>query len=409
MAVLAGCLALYAALPGWLTWIAVLTAAGTPLVSVALSTILGEPDALGLFCLPGKERQEQDHRLRPYRCADPLSRVHWKQAAKTGKWLVREEQRILLPGRRRLRPLLPVALCAAVLLLLFPPGEYQRQTQLLQGLLQRGSVQLSLTEAPREKSGKPVLDVVASESQLLYLRGQSYGIYEGESWRTSVREGWSVYRPEGEVRIEARPPGDISFSPYDEAERPTSQYLGLPKATKAWAAPLAEGKTPAQIGEFVRGCASYDEAAVAAGDTARWLVENGRGYCVHFATAAVVLLRSAGIPARLVTGYAVQVQAGVRRTVTGEDAHAWAEYWDGQCWRILEATPTVEASDLSPVQKESRQFGGWWWLLLAALPLFFRKKKNGRLQELRQKAAFSEYGLTEQEKAELERMRKKRM
>ena len=53
------------------------------------------------------------------------------------------------------------------------------------------------------------------------------------------------------------------------------------------------------------------------------------GYCEQFATAAVLMFRSVGIPARLVTGYAtgdydpVLNQAVVRE----RDAHAWVEVW----------------------------------------------------------------------------------
>ena len=407
LAVLALCLGLYAVLPGWVTWITVLTAAGTPLVSVMISAVLGEADALGLFRLPGKKRLEYDQQLRPYRAGDPLSRVHWKRKAKSGAWLVREEQVFALPKKRRIRPLLPVALCFAVFVCLVPPEKYQGQMQLLQGLFRRETVRLELTAVPQEKAKQPVLDAVASESQLLYIRAQSYDVYDGTSWRASEQEDWSVWSPVGTVTVAARKAPEVYLAAYDG--EPPKDCLQLPKAAKKWARPLAEGKTVDEIRAFVRGCAEYDETAVAAGDAARWLVENGRGYCVHFATTAAVLLRAAGIPARLVTGYAVQVQAGVRRTVTGEDAHAWVEYWDGEAWRILEATPTVEAPASPPVQKENRRSGGWWWLSLAAVLLFFRKKENIRLKALRQKAAFSEFGLTPEETAEFESLRKKRM
>jgi hypothetical protein len=194
-------------------------------------------------------------------------------------------------------------------------------------------------------------------------------------------------------------------------ERPSQQCLQLPQSTKSWAQALAKGKSPAQIGAYVRGLAEYDEKTGAMPENAdfvRWFAENGRGYCIHFASTAVVLLRAAGIPARLATGYVVTVQAGLRKTVTGSDAHAWAEYWDGQRWRILEATPTIEAAAAPPIpaKKESRNVSGWWLLLLLPLALCGKKRKEApRIKELRQKAAFSRDGLREEEKAELERLR----
>jgi transglutaminase-like putative cysteine protease len=58
-----------------------------------------------------------------------------------------------------------------------------------------------------------------------------------------------------------------------------------------------------------------------------FLFETRRGFCEHIASAMVVLLRSMGIPARLVTGFG----PGVRNAFTGywdvkaSDAHAWVE------------------------------------------------------------------------------------
>jgi transglutaminase-like putative cysteine protease len=54
------------------------------------------------------------------------------------------------------------------------------------------------------------------------------------------------------------------------------------------------------------------------------------GFCEHFATAFVVVLRSMGIPARLVTGYQgadMQLEDGYV-IVRQSNAHAWAEYWN---------------------------------------------------------------------------------
>jgi protein-glutamine gamma-glutamyltransferase len=60
-----------------------------------------------------------------------------------------------------------------------------------------------------------------------------------------------------------------------------------------------------------------------------FLFETRSGFCEHFASAFVVLMRAAGVPARVVTGY----QGGEVNPVDGHllvrqsDAHAWAEVW----------------------------------------------------------------------------------
>ena len=84
------------------------------------------------------------------------------------------------------------------------------------------------------------------------------------------------------------------------------------------------------------------------GDFAQWFLEDSdTGYCVHFATAATVLLRAAGIPARYVTGYMVNCEAGKTVTVESDRAHAWVEYYDDvlNTWLIAEPTPPDLSGD----------------------------------------------------------------
>lgn len=69
-------------------------------------------------------------------------------------------------------------------------------------------------------------------------------------------------------------------------------------------------------------------------------IEEGRGYCVHFATAGTLLLRMQGIPARYVSGYTVEMDAQGQGTALDSDAHAWVEiYLDGYGWHPVDMTP----------------------------------------------------------------------
>jgi transglutaminase-like putative cysteine protease len=68
------------------------------------------------------------------------------------------------------------------------------------------------------------------------------------------------------------------------------------------------------------------------------------GYCEHFSSAFVVLMRSAGIPARVVTGYAggYRNPIGDYWLVRRSDAHAWAEVWlPGRGWTRVDPTAAV--------------------------------------------------------------------
>jgi transglutaminase-like putative cysteine protease len=68
------------------------------------------------------------------------------------------------------------------------------------------------------------------------------------------------------------------------------------------------------------------------------------GFCEHYAGAFVMLMRAAGVPARVVTGY----QGGEFNPVDGyvqvrqSDAHAWTEVWiEGRGWRRVDPTASV--------------------------------------------------------------------
>lgn len=141
----------------------------------------------------------------------------------------------------------------------------------------------------------------------------------------------------------------------------TSLCTDLPAQTLAWAKPLADEivgdyqsdyHKALEIAAYVRRSARYDlktqRMPKKAKDFAQWFLEDSdTGYCVHFATAATVLLKAAGIPARYVTGYMVQVKKDVPATVTGNDAHAWVEYWlQGFGWTVLECTPPAQATSV---------------------------------------------------------------
>lgn len=67
-----------------------------------------------------------------------------------------------------------------------------------------------------------------------------------------------------------------------------------------------------------------------------------RGYCVHFAHAAVYLMRLSGIPARIATGYLTDLSYAKDGHILLHlgDRHAWPEvYVEGQGWVVLDVTP----------------------------------------------------------------------
>ena len=111
-----------------------------------------------------------------------------------------------------------------------------------------------------------------------------------------------------------------------------------------------------------------------------FLAENRKGYCAHFASAATLIFRYMGLPARYIEGYAVgpdEVFEGeivedksyadyyqgysaygdtalVEVSVTDDDAHAWVEVFDARYgWVVVDVTPSSgEAEDVNDFWSE---------------------------------------------------------
>ena len=246
---------------------------------------------------------------------------------------------------------------------------------------------------PKNNGSQSVMRVKSPVSGTQYLRGRDYDRYTGTGWEASsdrteafTTGGVSageltivtygirsvVYVPYYALEDIALEGGawenDDTFQRYSfylsaagsrNAAIPDQRYRSLPEDTLAWARKLASDITGGvtsdreklrRIQNYVRNSAVYDLSTSRMdsqyNDFAQWFLEESEtGYCVHFATAATVLLRAAGIPARYVEGYMVTCAAGEETTVSNRDAHAWAEYFDPDygIWRVLEATPSVSA------------------------------------------------------------------
>lgn len=263
----------------------------------------------------------------------------------------------------------------------------------------------------RIESTAPVMEVTADVGGTLYLRGQDYDVYDGKGWSASPHRVEDFSHPGtdlGHVTIETRSKLAQLYLPYyprDAASliggkvdnsrltaqytyartgfdqplkellsreeyansspyQPRAEYLTLPDAARTGAETLVSGllhdggtatEKAKKIAEFVRGSAAYDldpgRMPSGEADFALWFLRSSdKGYCVHFATATAVLLRAAGIEARYVSGYMARVKSGEPAVITGENAHAWAEYYEPLLgvWLVLESTP-ADPEDYTPV------------------------------------------------------------
>jgi transglutaminase-like putative cysteine protease len=81
---------------------------------------------------------------------------------------------------------------------------------------------------------------------------------------------------------------------------------------------------------------------------ADFLLRTHAGYCQHFAGAAALLLRLAGVPTRMVAGFATGIAHSGRYDVRDVDAHDWIEvYFQGVGWVPFNPTPAADPASVS--------------------------------------------------------------
>lgn len=140
----------------------------------------------------------------------------------------------------------------------------------------------------------------------------------------------------------------------------TTEYAALPEGTKAHVLQLIQqaglrADSPdiiAEVASYVRSCASYDldTQPYPTEDYAVYFLQNAEtGYCVHYATAAAVIYRALGIPARVTDGFLFRAQAGEVVDVLQANEHAWVEvYLDGLGWIPVEVTGSGGVTEPAP-------------------------------------------------------------
>jgi len=90
----------------------------------------------------------------------------------------------------------------------------------------------------------------------------------------------------------------------------------------------------------------------------QFLLESRLGHCEYFAAGLAMAARSAGLPARVVTGFRSNEISPIRghRIVRARDAHAWVEVWVDGAWVQVDPSPrsSVQATFLEGAADDAR-------------------------------------------------------
>jgi transglutaminase-like putative cysteine protease len=215
----------------------------------------------------------------------------------------------------------------------------------------------------------------AVEQHLRFLQGGSDALFSlgmptavgGEASRAGV-----LLVPRGEIRMEGTladgaliavrsvaAPGD--YAPVDGEDLSDARFARLVAVPPGHerAAALARGELGvstgltgpallARVETFLKRRCRYSlDIAPAGGATPveAFLFDARRGHCELFAAAAAVMLRSLGVPTRVVIGFRGGLfdRGAMRYTLRGADAHAWTEAWFEETgWVTFDPTPSAD-------------------------------------------------------------------
>lgn len=139
----------------------------------------------------------------------------------------------------------------------------------------------------------------------------------------------------------------------------TQKYLQLPKDFSPRIQELAkeitkDAETPYEkanaITRYLRENIEYSTTISDAPrnkDKLEWILfDYKKGYCVYYASAEILMLRSVGVPARMAVGFSQGEREGNNYVVRRFNAHAWPEvYFPGVGW--VEFEPTAGQAPLS--------------------------------------------------------------
>ena len=262
-----------------------------------------------------------------------------------------------------------------------------------------------------EMDAPPLLD-----SKDIYLRSYVLPRFDGRTWTGYRADNPAIAKPKAQLDAPEHAGRDYTVSPEDgkpyratiaadlrtDAESKNRTYLqatlalpaGSNPRTSQWLQGLREDKqfqnlSNAEWSRYVlevlrSGGYRYTLSPGSYGlhVVDELLFDRKLGFCEHYATAFVIVMRGLGIPARVVTGYQgaeINPIDGLQ-VVRNSNAHAWAEYWDGErdagAWQRVDPTAVVapariqnaESFNQAPQQLAQQGRGVWSSSLLA--PVF---------------------------------------
>jgi hypothetical protein len=193
----------------------------------------------------------------------------------------------------------------------------------------------------RMESGRAILPLPPGTTRLASFPATHIQRNALGSVHAQIGVDWASYEAQfvPGIALYAPPTAEDEAVPAEEREvlRRTVESLGL------LALPPAERlrRIEQHLGGFTY--ATYRERPVPKGETAlgEFLTRTHAGHCEYFATAATLLARAAGVPARYAIGFAAIEYSKLESSwvIRSRHSHAWSRAWVDGRWLDLDTTP----------------------------------------------------------------------
>jgi transglutaminase-like putative cysteine protease len=138
-----------------------------------------------------------------------------------------------------------------------------------------------------------------------------------------------------------------------------SRYVVAEDELDAVARSLRAAGSPAETGraavQWVHETLDYVRGATSVGTTSAEARDLGEGVCQDFSHLALALLRSAGLPARYVSGYLFPAAAAALDETVSAESHAWVEFWAGD-WIPLDPSNLSEVAERHVLVARGRDY-----------------------------------------------------
>ncbi len=224
------------------------------------------------------------------------------------------------------------------------------------------------SQPDRQLSYTVLLEPISNEALFLAPSALSvtgrFRMLEMDSTESVLRRDLSYSTMRYDAVSDTRTPGpeQLRSAPQDYPREIADRYLQLPRMDPrvrqlaediTRSTPTAYDKAAA-LETYLRTRYGYTLEMASSGPdpVADFLFNVRRGHCEYFASAMAIMLRSLGIPARLVNGFLPGEYNDISQqyVVRGRDAHTWVEvYFPGYEWVTFDPTPaagTVSSASL---------------------------------------------------------------